>query len=150
MQTETRAIRVILAEVYGGKHSDPIHATTADRIYETVTGKKNPPRDIVAGWLEMGKAKEAEMLEVTEILHTFERELKRFDDIAGDSAWQDFARVFIRREIVKGHDYKTWLAWYRQKPERMEWAWKLTPKTIKAQWGQAFPEYSAASEYKTL
>jgi len=150
-QTETRAIRVILAEVYGGKHSDPKHCETADRIYTAITGKENPKRgDALGGWLTMGKAQQAKMEEITEILHTFERELLRHDDLAGDADWQDFARGFVRREMQAGHDYKIWLTWYRMKPERMEWAWKLNPKTIKAQWGQAFPEYTVKSEYKTL
>lgn len=139
MQTETRAIRVILAEVYGGKHNDQKHIDTADRIYEAVTGKQNPKRDPVAGWLGMSQDNEARMKEVTVILNDFERGLRRSDDLAGNSTWQDFARGFIRKERDLGRAYQTWITWYMGDPRRAEWAWKETPQSIKARWLMAFP-----------
>jgi len=139
MQSETRAIRVILAEVYGGKHNDQKHIDTADRIYEAVTGKQNPKRDPVSGWLGMSQAEEARMKEVTAILNDFEFVMRRKDDIAGNSTWQDFARGFVRKERDLGHDYHIWLSWYMSEPKRAEWAWKETPQTIKAKWLMAFP-----------
>ena len=138
MQTNTRKIRIILSEEFGLKHTDPIVIKCADRLYKELTGQDVPKKDALGGWLEMGQAKLSEMQEVTEILQTFERELRRKDDLAGNADWQDFARGFIRREIKIGHDFKVWLTWYRQDPMRMEWAWKVTPTTIKQRWLMAF------------
>lgn len=143
MQTSTRNIRVILAKHYGGKHSDPKHCEAADEIYKELTGKENPKRDPVAGWLGMSQEQEARMQEVTEILHNFERGLKRADDLASKSEWQDFARGFIRKERALGHSYLVWVDWYMSKPERAEWAWKETPQTIKARWLMAFEQSPA-------
>lgn len=138
MQTSTRAIRIILAEVYGGTHRDQKHIDAADKIYEAVTGKENPKRDPVGGWLQMSRDEEQRMKDVIEILHDFERGMKRSDDLAGNSIWQDFARGFVRRERDLGRSHKAWISWYMSKPERAEWAWKETPQTIKARWLMAF------------
>jgi hypothetical protein len=138
MQTSTRKIRVILAEEFKTGHTDPTVIRCADRLYEEFTGKENPKRDLLGGWLGMEKEQQAAMNEVTEILHTFERELKRSDDLAGKESWRDFARGFVTKEAAKGHPYQTWLAWYRNDPKRMEWAWKETPESIKARWLIAF------------
>jgi len=138
MQTDTRNIRVILAKAYGGKHSDKKHCDTADLIYKEITGKDNPKRDPLTGWLEMGQAKTAEMQEVTDILTTFERELRRRDDLAGKDTWRDFARGFVRKEQAAGKDYRRWLTWFCSDQKRMEWAWKETPESIRARWDMAF------------
>jgi hypothetical protein len=139
MQTDTRGIRVIIAEVFGKKKDDPKVIECADKIYEAMTGRKNPARgDALAGWLEMGQAKTDEMREVTAILQTFERELRRSDELSGKANWQDFARGFVRREAAEGRSYQTWLTWFRSDPKRMEWAWKETPETIRARWLMAF------------
>jgi hypothetical protein len=138
MQTETRAIRIILAETFGKKHNDPLIVACADRIYTELTGKKNPPRDSITGWLEMGQAKTAEMQEITEILQTFERELRRADELSSKDTWREFARGFVRKELAAGRNYKAWLVWFRSDPKRMEWAWKETPETIRARWMMAF------------
>lgn len=138
MQTDTRGIRVIIAQTFNRKKDDPEVIDCADKIYEAMTGRKNPPRDVISGWLAMGQAKEAEMREITEILQEFERQFKRRDDISGDAAWQDFARGFVRKELAAGRSYKVWLNWFTSEPKRMEWAWKETPTSIRARWGMAF------------
>jgi hypothetical protein len=138
MQTNTRNIRTILAKAYGGKITDQKHCDVADLIYKELTGKENPKRDPVAGWLGMSQAEETRMHEITEILHDFEREFRRADDLAGSAIWQDFARMFVRKERDLGHHYKTWLNWFTHDPKRMEWAWKETPQSIKARWLMAW------------
>ncbi len=94
--------------------------------------------DWVDGLLAMNGAKEKELSEVGEILQEFERQMKRRDDLAGDSAWQDFARGFVRKERAAGRDYRLFLNWYTSDPVRMNWAWKETPRSIKARWLMAF------------
>lgn len=149
MQTDTRSIRVILAKHYGGKHSDQKHIEAADELYKEMTGRENPKRDPVAGWLSMSQDEEKRMREITEILHDFERGLKRSDDLAGRSEWQDFARGFVRKERDLGHNYQAWISWYMSDIRRAEWAWKETPQTIKARWLMAFETSAPAPIYPT-
>jgi len=100
----------------------------------------------------MGQEKEAEIIDVNEILQTFEREFKRHDDLSASVDWQDFARGFVRKEMKAGHDYRVWLNWFTSDIRRMEWAWKETPKTIRARWGMAFdnPKDTVSGGWATL
>jgi hypothetical protein len=94
--------------------------------------------DYLDGMLALSSPKQAEMEQVTFILQEFERQLRRRDDLPGQADWQDFARGFVRKELAAGHDYRSWLNWYTSDGMRMQWAWKETPKTIKAKWMMAF------------
>lgn len=144
MQTQFRKTRSIIADAFSRKPDDPVVVECANQVVEFLTGKTPIQRkDVLDGWLKMDSVHEAEMKEVTEILHTFERELRRADDLAGSPDWQDFARGFIQRELTKGHDYHTWLKWYRTDPIRMEWAWKVTPATVRSRWLMAFDNIPA-------
>lgn len=118
------------------RKNNPIKNNTGERKEKRKTTKKG---DGVDAMLLTPEA-QAEMIRITDILHTFERDLKRSDDLAGNETWRSFAKNFVIPQMDKGHDYQVYLDWYCSDPRRMEWAWNEDTTTIKRRWLMAWAD----------
>jgi len=150
IKTKRTQLREAIAKAFDVQDTDSRVLMAVDLIttaFPVLTDRGDVKRDMLIGWGMMGAEETQRMEEIKLILQTFERELRRKDDLAGDADWQDFARGFVRREMKEGHDYHDWLNWYTKDAERLSWAWKETPKTIKARWLLAFDERKSTVAY---
>jgi hypothetical protein len=135
MQTNTRAIRNIIAEAFEVTNDDPRVIQAAGKIISEKSG------DLVDGVMHFAALAKAQGEdEVEEVLNELERGLRR--KITRTNEWQILARWLITK-AKEGEDYRTWILWYKSDEWRAaKEAWKLIPEQVRNSWPQAFPVQS--------